>query len=1272
MIEHLRDVLLRGTDDNAVALPTLLRLVRERDGTLDNLTADFERRANGTGSEAASATLVLGHIQRQNVRLDEAIARYRRAAELAPTSPAPVLALAETERQMEHNADALASYERALALGVAADRQGDVLRAMLDLALATGDVPRARAYHQRLMARSGASLSVRRELGDALMTRRMFSDAATEFDAVARALSGDNRVLPPVLRDLARAQMQADRLDDALATLRRALRIAGADSGARRELYDDMTELRTRRHELDAWVHELESDGGATAERMMLLGRLHAEQGRFDQAISAYRRAIALRPADVDAHVQLVQLLSQGGRLDEVIAARRRLVEVAPRNPAYVTDLADELVRGGRRAEALDLLARASARAGDDADLHERLAQVYARMGEQRLALRETELVARYDPSDPAALESLGERLMEQGDQTRAVATWQRIRESARDRARGAAALAEVYGRHDMTAQAMELYREAIALRPDELDFHKGLAVLEEAARQFEPAIASWRRVIELSRDDRDLRREARARIVNLWSLEGRLATEVPALERAFNDTPPDLEAGRDLAEVYTRLRRFEDADRTLARLSTAAPGDVATLAALERLRVQRGDLAGAIDALRRLVEADPRRAREGYQRLASHALALHRDAEAIEAAAHAVELSPDDASGHLRLGELYLARNDAAQAAAAFRRAISLNDRLFPTYFVLAELYLARDEAREAVELYRRVIRLCPDDEFVTRAGRMAIQVAPAADAVADLERDLSTAAVTSPGRVALRRLLVDLYAATCRPLIHIARHGAPAAATQARARLAGLGGRALKPLLDALSDPDLARQRISLEILGYLGNPNATTGLLGLAEGSAAREVRLGALRAAATLADPRALTRLVALSRSDDAAFATLSAWGIGRIHTPAATAALVQIATRRERSDASAMATLMLSGARAPTARAALLHALDAPPGSAQSGAAMLALASSADASTVRRLRSLLVGTEPVRAVALAALGAAPSREPAVLDDLAAGLFSPMNVRLAGADTTVRRVAARALVRVTDGDDAAYRSALEDPDAATSTTTMIGRLLDPPGAALDGSRALVAHSGVIARAAREALTTPQGIERVLDALSTPGRISPLTSEVATPTPEAVAAARAVVRAVTPALAALASHPDVGVRRRALAVLATSDAPEAAEALSRAADDPDATVAEEALTLLASREGEGAATLSASTAQHLDAANPWKTRLAAAAALGRSSSPDGVEALVRALSGDPLSIVRGAAARALSRRAADPAVRAALERASRDDIDASVRSAAERALR
>jgi tetratricopeptide (TPR) repeat protein len=491
MIEHLLAVLLRGTDENAVALPTLLRLVRERDGNLTALTADLEQRAAAPGADALGAHLLLGHIQRQNGRLDEAVTRYRRAAELAPTSPVPLLALADTLRQMDRGPDALTTYERALALNLPADRRHDVLRALLDLSLAVGDVPRARTWHQRLVAASPASASVRRELADALVTRRLFSDAITEFQALTRALAGDNRVLPPVLRDLGRAQMQVGQLDDALVTFRRALALAGAGTGVRRELLDDLTELHTRRHDLDAWVTELAQQGGASWERLMLLGRLHAEQGRSEQAIAAYRRAAALRPGDIDALVQLVQLLAQSARFDELIAARRRLAAAAPRNPAYVTDLADDLVRAGRRAEALAALAQASARAGADVDMHERLAQTYARLGEQAAALRETELVARYDPSDPAALEALGERQMEAGDRDRAMATWQRIRDHARDRARGAAALAEVYARHDLGPQALTLYREAIAARPDELDYHKGLAVVAEALRLFDPAIAA-------------------------------------------------------------------------------------------------------------------------------------------------------------------------------------------------------------------------------------------------------------------------------------------------------------------------------------------------------------------------------------------------------------------------------------------------------------------------------------------------------------------------------------------------------------------------------------------------------------------------------------------------------------------------------------------------------------------------------------------------------------------------------------------------------------
>ena len=52
----------------------------------------------------------------------------------------------------------------------------------------------------------------------------------------------------------------------------------------------------------------------------------------------------------------------------------------------------------------------------------------------------------------------------------------------------------------------------------------------------------------------------------------------------------------------------------------------------------------------------------------------------------------------------------------------------------------------------------------------------------------------------------------------------GSPAESERARTQLARIGARAIAPLLDALGDADPAQQRVALDILGYLGNPNAT----------------------------------------------------------------------------------------------------------------------------------------------------------------------------------------------------------------------------------------------------------------------------------------------------------------------------------------------------------------------------------------------------------------------------------------------------------------
>jgi len=1272
MIAVLMQSVLRNAQDDGGPLPVLMRLVRERDGSVDRLIADLATRARAATSDAGPH-VVLGSVYRETGRFEDALQEFRTAERIAPTSPGPARAIGSLLRRLEQPAAARAALERALAHTTNRAQRSDALRQLMELSLDANDVAAARRHHHELVVADSASMTVRRELADALLTRHFYDDAAREFERLAVLLAGDHRVLPAVLRDLGRAFVGARRYDEGLRTYRRALAIAASDAGIRREIYDGITEIHAARTTLPAWIRELEhAVGGDTYDRAMLLARLHEQAGSAPGAIAAYRRAIAARPADVDAHVRLAQLFHQQGQRADEVATYRRLVALSPREPRFVTELADVLVSQGAREEAVRLLHDASRRAGNDANMHERLGEVFARLGMQQDALREIEVVARVDPTSPSGLVALGRQLMEMGQRDRALATWRRLLDGARDRARGAAALADVYADNAMLAEAVDTFREAIRLRPAEVGFHRGLAGVLERARQFNLAIEEWRRVIDLTPNDRDARRHAREAIVRLWGLDGRLASQIPLLEQEFARTPPDVEAGRDLAEAYIRSRRLDDAERVLRRVATLAPGDSSVHLSLERVLTQRGDLAGAIVAMQHLVDADPRRARDTYQRMAQTALALHRDEQALEFATRAVQLNDQDATAHLRLAELYRARNDMGHAIASLRRALELNDRLFPSYFQLADLYLgSRDEPREAIALYRRVIQLAPDDDDVSRAGRQLVQLAPAAGMGDDVERDLSTASAAMPARTVFRRLLVSYFDAVARPLIQRAVHGNPQESANARTELRRLGVRGLAPMLGALGDADPAQQRVALEVLGYLGNPNASSALLAVAEGNGDGDLRRRAVVAAGSLGDARMLPRLTALQRrmeDVDPSLATIATWAIAQIHTPAATRALVGSLARDRGTAVRTAAALGLTGTTDARARVALreilLPARAMDHGLEVRAAATFALAGALDPQTLATVRATLADGQSstlLRAACAAALGR--SGDVSVAADLARAMFDT--------EIALRRAGAGALAALASPRPTLHGRTLDDPSLAATPAGLLARWIDAEPPADSARRALVAFRTSIAQAANDALLSDDRAMVVLSALARPDRLGPLVEPiVAGEAPDVVAALQSIVDSISPRVAALALQGSARTRRGAVEILARSRDDGAPRALARAASDPDEVVAVAALGALGARRPSPDVT--EAIAARLAPDVPWVVRRAAVMALGGRSDEASQNALIRAAIGDAFAYVRLGAVRALGAHPDAPAVRDALVRVGRDDEDRSVRDAARDALR
>ncbi|WP_437488250.1 tetratricopeptide repeat protein [Sorangium sp. So ce1014] len=1308
-------------------LQRLAQLYRERDGNLKKLVEEFERRAAQPGEGAWASKVVLAGIYKQDGRYDDAIKTYEAAIADRPTDPAAMMALAQLEADRGDKARARAHYEKALPLlKVTADVE-QTRRTLLALCLDLSDFDAAKAQHDALVKNAQGSLFVKAELGRELSARGHHARAEAEFRELVKAATGDNRALAPALRDLGQALARQKKMDEALAVLRRALAIAGNAAGVRAEILLIMTDAFRAEGKLAELITLLEAEKGQDFQRLSTLGALYEETGDVDKAIAIYRRALALDGKHIDTRLRLVHLLQTAGELDTAIREYELLIKAAPNNADFVFELCETLIQRGDRPKALALLTQLEGRVADEPETLAAVADFYERVEEKDRALKVLQRLAGAAGGDPSHLVDLGDRYFQAGDKKKALETWARIKQVVPGRARAAATLGEVYLDHDMAAEALAALREAAQLEPANARYKKALAIalertassLGNAAPRYGEARELWEQLLAGAGNDKLLAREARAHIVSLWSLTHELPGRVGPLGARFNATPPDLEAGRLLAEVQRKLHRLPDAEATLRKLVQAAPGDEDSLLALERVLVLQQNLLGAIDVLGKLVEVNPKRAREFYQRMAQYAAELYRDDDAIRYAARAVELSPEDASGHQKLGDMYRRRQDFPRAIAEYRQALTKNDRLFPVYFDLAELLLTAGQADEADRLFRRVVRASNDEELVARAARMSMQVNLGRSSLEVLERELLPVAVGNPQKPLYRRLLVELYGAMTFPLMQKVRADDRATSAPARAELAKIGARAVKPLLDALADEKESQQKIAIEVLAYVENKSAGPALYNFAIGQADKGLRARAMIACGALRDPAMLLRYEQMLAPRDAAASVLpndavavaATWGVARLAAgggrPAAAKAeallarllsspapevraiaAIGLGLTHDRKHAAALSAV----ARAPEAgsmpRAAAVRALGELGGGGEGPALFMSLADSSEP----ELRRAALITLARLGGGGASKGGGPgeadvSASPGAAQAIAAGAFS--------SDEGLRAAAVSAAVALTRREYPRAREPLPVPDGALTVKDVLAGLdPDPPGPE-DRAAALVALGPALQKAAVAAVaTSPERALVVADAIlsrgaGVPGErgaagggaalgLAPFTEARAELAPElkrqVEAAVEAVAAAVVSGFVALVRHPAIEVRTRAVELLATRPEPEAQAAVVDALGDPEESVRRAALAALgAVRHGPTIAAVS----ELLRTSPSWPLRVRAAEALGRLGAPAGGRSgqvagtLGAAARSDAYALVREAAARALA--SADRAAAApVLKQLAARDPEPRVRQAAAELMR
>ncbi len=478
----------------------------------------------------------------------------------------------------------------------------------------------------------------------------------------------------------------------------------------------------------------------AAPEYDVLVAQQLALEGRAEEAVAAYERAVAKDGASAYLRRRLAAGLAQQGRLDESLLHAQRAVELDPddqaaqvflgqlhrirREPAAAeallvapggeplnTDAAGLLyqirLESGRLEEALAVARWLVAREPEELRGHIALANVYQEMGRSEEAERSLRQALELDPDNLRIYTALARSLRERGQGEREVELYREILAAHPNHHATLVALGEAQMAQDDLEGAIATFAQVVEGYPEDVQSVKNLGYLRFEARQFRAAEDLFERAVESGPGEYEA--------AFFLGVVRRRIGEGDAALQAFETIPPDhshfAEARTQIASIYERRGLYDRALAEVERASKLDPSRDLDLYAAT-LRGKSGDFDGAVSHVERLLAEAP----DDDELLFNLGVVYgeaRRTEEAIAFMQRALERNPDNASALNYIGYTWAERGVRLdEAERMITRAIELRpddgfivDSLGWVYYMRARPLLQHGRSREATRFLERAL---------------------------------------------------------------------------------------------------------------------------------------------------------------------------------------------------------------------------------------------------------------------------------------------------------------------------------------------------------------------------------------------------------------------------------------------------------------------------------------------------------------------------------------------------------------------------------------
>jgi protein O-GlcNAc transferase len=474
------------------------------------------------------------------------------------------------------------------------------------------------------------------------------------------------------------------------------------------------------------------------------LGAVLVREGQWAAGTRELEKALALKPNDSAAQLNLAMVYAQSGAASEAIPLFQKLDAEAhktqhPLDPAVQAAYARSLARSGETRRAVSEMKEALAQDSRNAELHDELGSLYAMQKDWAPAEQEFSEAVRLKDDLASAHLHLG--LVLQAEQKPSA-----IEECAKAYALapGDPAVALTAGKTLADAgrdsEAVPILEHAVELQPKSADAAYQLAIVLQRVDRVPEAIDLLKRVVHSEPANA-------AALTNLGMALAQMhkATEgIPFLKKAVTIDPSDPTAHQDLAAAYIQINQIEDAVAELKvaiRLSPDSPQLHYDLGTAYKLQ---DDATDAIPELETAAKLNP----AGYEPpyvLGLLYLQVGRYQEAAQQLEVSLKLHPQNGEAWATLGSVYSKLDRLPEAASALRKAIEQMPDQSDSHLLLASVLVKQNdtagaaaERKVAADLMRKHMNL-QRAEVATNSGKSLLASGKIDDAIVQFRDALS-----------------------------------------------------------------------------------------------------------------------------------------------------------------------------------------------------------------------------------------------------------------------------------------------------------------------------------------------------------------------------------------------------------------------------------------------------------------------------------------------------------------------------------------------------